>query len=305
MALLTSTSSRTGVFAPRCARCLSLATRAQLPHHPISRRPDLCRTTSRPAHRRNYATQEDQFTHDSIRRREDGSVVLDMTGRVDPNEPFDLDPNQPLPADGKHIAIVGGGLTGLTTAYYMASVVKPSTKITLYEANSRLGGWIRTDPVPVNVGGKKGIVNFERGPRSLSSLTKNTSRFDDLVFYDLVWAGRRHPLVKPNADVASPTVYSTRPSTSGCPEPTSIPLLSRPPRPRTHLDLSVHFGIHERRTLVEDHTGCCPRLSQIRPCWKADARRGAIYRATNEAHLRKQRRSRQHHVRFDTWYLRW
>ena len=100
---------------------------------------------------------------------------------VDPNEHIELDPSQPLPADGKNIAIVGGGLTGLTAAYYMASVVRPSTKITLYEASPRLGGWIKTDQVPVDVGGKKGIVNFERGPRSLSALASNKSRFDDLV----------------------------------------------------------------------------------------------------------------------------
>jgi oxygen-dependent protoporphyrinogen oxidase len=99
---------------------------------------------------------------------------------------MDVDPSKPLPADGKHIAIIGGGLTGLTTAYYMSSVVRPSTKITLYEASPRLGGWVKTDKVKVDVGGKKGTVNFERGPRSLSSLTKNKSRFDDLVLYDLV-----------------------------------------------------------------------------------------------------------------------
>lgn len=105
---------------------------------------------------------------------------------VDPSAPSDLADDVPLPADGKHVAIVGGGLAGLTTAYYMASVVKPSTKITIYEAEPRLGGWVRTDQVPVDVGGKKGIVNFERGPRSLSALGKNRSRYDDLVFYDLV-----------------------------------------------------------------------------------------------------------------------
>ncbi|KAH7160209.1 hypothetical protein B0J13DRAFT_123972 [Dactylonectria estremocensis] len=83
------------------------------------------------------------------------------------------------------IAVLGGGLTGLTTAYYLAKKLPPTANITLYEASDRLGGWIRTERVPVDVGGKKGTVLFERGPRSLTSLHGNTWRYDDLVFYDL------------------------------------------------------------------------------------------------------------------------
>ena len=84
------------------------------------------------------------------------------------------------------IAVVGGGLTGLTTAYYLAKHLPPSASITLYESSDRLGGWVRTDRVPVDVGGVKGTVSFERGPRTLTSLKGNTWRFDDLVLYDLV-----------------------------------------------------------------------------------------------------------------------
>ena len=86
------------------------------------------------------------------------------------------------------IAILGGGLTGLTAAYYLALTkdATSNTKITIYEAGARLGGWVRTDKVPVDVDGVKGTVKFERGPRLLSSLATNKSRFDDLVFYDLV-----------------------------------------------------------------------------------------------------------------------
>lgn len=90
-----------------------------------------------------------------------------------------------LPEDAK-IAVLGGGLTGLTTAYYLAKWLPSTTKITLLEAGDRLGGWIRTDKVPVKVGGVEGVVNFERGPRSFSSLNKSTWRFDDLVLWDLV-----------------------------------------------------------------------------------------------------------------------
>ncbi|KAK2591863.1 oxygen-dependent protoporphyrinogen oxidase [Conoideocrella luteorostrata] len=88
--------------------------------------------------------------------------------------------------DSGRIAVVGGGLTGLTTAYYLAKQLPTTAKITLYEGSDRLGGWIRTDRVPVDVDGVKGTVSFERGPRTLSSLHTSTWRFDDLVLYDLV-----------------------------------------------------------------------------------------------------------------------
>lgn len=88
--------------------------------------------------------------------------------------------------DSGRIAVVGGGLTGLTTAYYLAKQLPASARITLYEGSDRLGGWIRTDRVPVDVDGTRGTVSFERGPRTLSSLHLSTWRFDDLVLYDLV-----------------------------------------------------------------------------------------------------------------------
>lgn len=89
-------------------------------------------------------------------------------------------------SDNRNIAVVGGGLTGLTTAYYLAKQLPSTAKITLYEGSDSLGGWIRTDRVPVDVDGVKGTVSFERGPRTLSSLHTSTWRFDDLILYDLV-----------------------------------------------------------------------------------------------------------------------
>ncbi|CAM1507273.1 Fc.00g069140.m01.CDS01 [Cosmosporella sp. VM-42] len=88
-------------------------------------------------------------------------------------------------AKNASIAVLGGGLTGLTTAYYLAKKLPPTAKITLYEGSDRLGGWIRTEKHPVDIEGKKGVVSFERGPRSFTSLSGNTWRYDDLVFYDL------------------------------------------------------------------------------------------------------------------------
>ncbi|KAM3513935.1 hypothetical protein MY11210_002367 [Beauveria gryllotalpidicola] len=90
------------------------------------------------------------------------------------------------PSDGKQVAVIGGGLTGLATAYLLAKQLPASAHITLYESSDRLGGWIRTDNVRVNVNGTRGVVPFERGPRTLSSLRGNTWRYDDLVLYELM-----------------------------------------------------------------------------------------------------------------------
>ncbi|KJZ79135.1 hypothetical protein HIM_01286 [Hirsutella minnesotensis 3608] len=85
----------------------------------------------------------------------------------------------------RDVGVIGGGLTGLTTAYYLAKRLPASAQITLYESSDSLGGWIKTERVEVDVGGKGGVVNFERGPRTMTSLHRDTWRFDDLVFYDL------------------------------------------------------------------------------------------------------------------------
>ena len=89
----------------------------------------------------------------------------------------------------KHITVLGGGLTGLTSAYRLAQLVKsssqrgnvssilhPEAKITLLEHSSRVGGWVqsrrRSIDLPdgvkddLNVTGKIDVV-LESGPRSI------------------------------------------------------------------------------------------------------------------------------------------
>lgn len=77
-----------------------------------------------------------------------------LPGRFKPRE----DPN---PA-AKEIAVLGGGITGLTAAYNLARSI-PHANITIYEKSGRLGGWIESEVVPVT----GGEVLFEWGPRSL------------------------------------------------------------------------------------------------------------------------------------------
>lgn len=91
-----------------------------------------------------------------------------------------LQPQQP----GKEFAILGGGITGLTTAYYLTQFY-PTAKITIYESNNRLGGWVDTEKVQVRSKGKDETVVFERGPRTVAAQT-NTPKWDDFVLWDLI-----------------------------------------------------------------------------------------------------------------------
>ncbi|KAL7315995.1 oxygen-dependent protoporphyrinogen oxidase [Mucor circinelloides] len=74
------------------------------------------------------------------------------------------------------IAVLGGGISGLSAAYYLARLAPASTKIVLIEGKDRLGGWIHSrrvapgkysrDKVP-QLSNEKDSILFEAGPRSL------------------------------------------------------------------------------------------------------------------------------------------
>ncbi|KAI6785845.1 protoporphyrinogen/coproporphyrinogen III oxidase [Emericellopsis cladophorae] len=87
--------------------------------------------------------------------------------------------------EAPNIAVVGGGLTGLTTAYFLAKRLEKPAQITVYEASSRWGGWLRSEKTPVDVGGVKTQVLFERGPRSMST-AQTGGRMDRLILYQLL-----------------------------------------------------------------------------------------------------------------------
>lgn len=62
----------------------------------------------------------------------------------------------------KEIAILGGGITGLSTAHNISRCL-PNAKVTIYEASNRLGGWLNSELVQVD----NGEALFEWGPRTL------------------------------------------------------------------------------------------------------------------------------------------
>ncbi|KAF2773723.1 Protoporphyrinogen oxidase [Teratosphaeria nubilosa] len=72
------------------------------------------------------------------------------------------DSSAPDRAPSNNVAILGGGITGLASAYFLTKQL-PQTKITIYEASDRIGGWLKSTRVPV----KDGNVLFEAGPRTL------------------------------------------------------------------------------------------------------------------------------------------
>ncbi|KAF9935192.1 hypothetical protein FBU30_006277 [Linnemannia zychae] len=67
-----------------------------------------------------------------------------------------------------HIAVLGGGISGLSTAWYLAKSAPPNVRITLLEGTKRTGGWLHSDriPDPSHPDGKSSLL-LERGPRSL------------------------------------------------------------------------------------------------------------------------------------------
>ncbi|KAJ2369977.1 oxygen-dependent protoporphyrinogen oxidase, partial [Coemansia sp. RSA 2607] len=61
------------------------------------------------------------------------------------------------------VTVLGGGITGLSTAWFLAQRLPPTARIQLVEGSSRLGGWVRTDKRQAD-----GISFIaEKGPRTL------------------------------------------------------------------------------------------------------------------------------------------
>ena len=70
--------------------------------------------------------------------------------------------------EATNIAVIGGGITGLASAYYLSKSL-PNARITLIEGSSRLGGWLHSKQVDVG----SGNVVFEQGPRNLRPSVPN------------------------------------------------------------------------------------------------------------------------------------
>ena len=95
---------------------------------------------------------------------------------ISPCRKYSTQRDAPRP-DIPDVAVLGGGITGLSTAYYLSKSLPPSTRIVLFEASPRLGGWLNSTFVDVG----NGKVVFEGGPRTLRPSVPN-----GLVTLDMV-----------------------------------------------------------------------------------------------------------------------
>ncbi|KAF1354191.1 Protoporphyrinogen oxidase [Lizonia empirigonia] len=89
-------------------------------------------------------------------------------------------------APPERIAVLGGGIAGLSSAYF-ASKEFPTSKITVYESGAETGGWIRTKRVQV----PGGHVLFEAGPRTLRNATPTAHLIEELGLVDDIIATKR------------------------------------------------------------------------------------------------------------------
>ncbi|RKF64507.1 Protoporphyrinogen oxidase [Erysiphe neolycopersici] len=115
---------------------------------------------------------EPRHIHNQRRERKNCNQLDDLptlnSSNVEKNEPIILAQSQNYGSsfsstvDHSHVAIIGGGISGLTTAYYHLRRF-PNAKVTLYESTNRLGGWLQSEIVDTG----HGKVILESGPRTL------------------------------------------------------------------------------------------------------------------------------------------
>jgi oxygen-dependent protoporphyrinogen oxidase len=92
----------------------------------------------------------------------------------------------------ERIAILGGGVAGLSSAYFVSREF-PNSKIVLYEAGKDIGGWIKSK----RVGVPGGDVVFELGPRTLRSATPTAHLIQELdLVKDMTWTWKHEPAAK-------------------------------------------------------------------------------------------------------------
>jgi oxygen-dependent protoporphyrinogen oxidase len=83
----------------------------------------------------------------------------------------------------KHIVILGGGITGLTSAFHISRRCQTSL-ITVLEKEHRLGGWINSETVHVtDAEGRPAKMLLETGPRTLRPGAKGVMELVGLQFF--------------------------------------------------------------------------------------------------------------------------
>ncbi|CAK7214843.1 oxygen-dependent protoporphyrinogen oxidase [Sporothrix bragantina] len=103
----------------------------------------------------------------------------------------------PQPRVPSKVAVIGGGLTGLATAHYLAMLLPASSQIVVYEGSGRTGGWIDSGKVKQDDTAEKTEKaeekttattvpeTFESGARMVAPQSR-MARFDDYLLLELI-----------------------------------------------------------------------------------------------------------------------
>lgn len=92
----------------------------------------------------------------------------------------------------ERVAVLGGGISGLSSAYYINKEF-PNAKITIFEKQDKLGGWISSRRVDV----PGGNILFEQGPRTLRNAVVTASLIQDLdLIDDVIYTKKSDPGAK-------------------------------------------------------------------------------------------------------------
>lgn len=162
----------------RPKRCLQTAPRSSESPHSFSR----CRRHEAPSpperHRRQFHTAHRPLTDHGLSNIHASSAKI---GLQQASQSFSINQRRgthsgPEPEGIQRYAVIGGGISGLTSAFKLAAS-KPETKVTLYESSDRLGGCVQTKYVNVD----NGHIVFEQGPRTLQPHTLSGLFTLDLV----------------------------------------------------------------------------------------------------------------------------
>lgn len=100
-----------------------------------------------------YAGPSASFQSSEIQEYGSSTLRAEGNGRGQPNKP-------------QQIAVLGGGITGLSAAHYLSREL-PNAQITIYEGGKRLGGWLNSEQIDVG----NGYITVEQGPRTLRAGT--------------------------------------------------------------------------------------------------------------------------------------
>lgn len=156
-------------IAPRCQASRARPTRLL---HSSTR---ALHIPSRPRHRNVPVLERPRKDYHTTSRLSE-ELSFESRARIGSNDVQEAN-SSPLFADHGHessaheqetrIAIIGGGITGLTAAHYITREM-PHAKVTIYEAGNRVGGWLQSEYVDVE-GGK---ILLEKGPRTLRPNTE-------------------------------------------------------------------------------------------------------------------------------------